>query len=81
MKKKKEEMMKKGKENIDLTVYPCIKRSSLYPLHHGGHCRDYSYLSEIISCSVLTDNDECIRVYYGKGRMFVLLNCYPFSRM
>ena len=41
----------------------CIERLSLYPLHHGGLCKDYSYSPEIISCSMLTDNDECIRVY------------------
>ena len=43
--------------------------------------KDYSYLSAITSCRMLTDNNECIRVYYGEGRTLVLLNCYPFSRL
>ena len=46
---------------------------SLYPLHHGGLCKDYSYSPEIISCSMLTDNDECNRVYYGEAWTLVLL--------
>ena len=29
--------------------------------------RDVSYLSEIIPCSMLTDNDDYIRVYYGEA--------------
>ena len=50
-------------------------------LTHSGLCKDYSYSSEIISCSMLTDNEECIRVYYGEGRTLGLRHCYPFSRM
>ena len=51
----------------------CIERLSFYPLHHGGLCKDYSYSPEIISCSMLTDNDECIGYITEKdGRLF----CY-----
>ena len=54
---------------------------SLYPLHHDGMCKDYSYSPEIISFSMLADNDEYICVYYGEGRTLVLLHYYPCSRM
>ena len=78
--KKKKKKTKKRKQNTNLMVCPCII-CLLYPLHHGGLCEDYSYSSEIISCSMLTDNDECIRVYYEEGQTLVLQHCYPFSRM
>ena len=41
----------------------CIERLLFYPLHHGGLFKDYLYSPEIILCSMLTNNDECIRVY------------------
>ena len=77
---------RKGKHNADLRVCPCTicvlyREVITYPLHHGGLCKDYCYSPEFISCSMLTDNDECIRVYYGEGRTLVLLHYYPFSRM
>ena len=52
----------------------CIERLSFYPQHHSGLCKDYSYSPEIILCSMLTNKDECIRVYITEkdGRLF----CY-----
>ena len=41
----------------NMYVY-CIQMLSLYPLHQGGLCKDYSYSPEIISCSMLTDNEN-----------------------
>ena len=51
----------------------CIVRLSLYPLHHGGLCKNYmyAYSPEIISCSMQTANNECIRVY--NGRLFCIV--------
>ena len=76
---KKKKKKKKKKDNTDLMICSCIicfsyyiGKLSFYPLHHG---------LEIIPFSVLTDNDECIRIYYGEERTLVLLHCYPFSKI
>ena len=84
--KKKKKKKKKKKDNTNLKICPgiiCFLYMEIiaYPLHHGGQCKDCFYLLEIIPCSVLTDNDECIRIYYGEEQTLVLLHCYPFSRI
>ena len=58
----------------------CIERLSFNPQHHCGLCKVYSYSPEIISCSMLTDNDECIRAYTHvtekDGRLFRYIVTY-----
>ena len=51
-----------------------IKKLSFCPLHQGGQCKDSSYLSEIILCSVLTENEEYIFGYITEKDG--LLICY-----
>ena len=33
----------------------------------------FGIITQVIPCTLLTDNDECIRVYYGERRTVVLL--------
>ena len=50
-----------------------VVRLSLYPLHHGGLCKNYSHSPEIISCSMQTDNNESgIRVYNGRWFCYIV---------
>ena len=82
-KRQKKKKNRKKRDNTDLNDMPMhvcrIKRFTHYTTENSA--RTAFYLLEIIPCSVLTDNDECIRIYYGKERTLVLLQCYPFSRI
>ena len=70
-----------GGDNTDLMICPGIMLFVSLPTTPRGQCKVCFYLLQIIPCSVLTDNDECIRIYYGEERTLVLLHCYPFSRI
>ena len=66
---------RKGKQNTDLTVCPCI--IYVFLIYHFTHYTTAGCI-RIISCSMLTGNDEFNWVYCGEARTLVLLRCYPF---